>query len=71
MAYEKPAEATEEGAASVAVEAPELKGSWKKGEALHHEESVGEAFGESAASCCRPQHLRYQHYRATTIAHNC
>lgn len=36
-----------EGTARISVEAPELKGSWRKVEALYHEESPGEAIGES------------------------
>lgn len=38
--YRKPGEATCEGVARVAVEAPGLKGSWRAVEALHHGESL-------------------------------
>jgi hypothetical protein len=39
--------AISEGAASIAIEGPEVKGSCKGGEAWHHEESLGEAIGEA------------------------
>ena len=36
-----------EGAASVAVDNPGLKGSYKEFEICHHEESLGEVIGEA------------------------
>lgn len=44
--------------ARVAVKAPILKGSWRKFEALHHEESPGEATGKVPFSYSR----RHQHF---------
>ena len=44
---ERPGEATGEGAASVTVEGPGLKGSCSEVKAWHHEKSLGEATGES------------------------
>ena len=46
---ERPGEATGEGAASVTVEEPGLKGSCSEVKAWHHEKSLGEATGESTA----------------------
>lgn len=46
---EKPEEATGEGAAAAPVGGPRLKRSCREVEAWHHEESPGDAIGESAA----------------------
>lgn len=47
-ACERTEEAIGEGTARISVKAPELKGSWRKVEALYHQDSLGEATSESA-----------------------
>jgi hypothetical protein len=44
---EKPRKAIGEGAASVAIDGPGLKGSCKVAEAWYHEENLGEVIGKA------------------------
>lgn len=65
---ESPGEAVGEGAARVAVEVPELKGSCREVEALHHQDSPGKAIGEGAAQLQQktPAFWKCQYHGMTT-----
>ena len=55
-----------EGAASVAVDGPRLKGLYKRFEAWHHEERLWKAIGEAYLEWNTPVYWRYQYHGMIT-----
>ena len=64
--YDRPGKAIGEGAASVAVDSPGLKGSCKGVEAWHHKESLKEAIVEAKLQWKAAAFWRCQYHEMTT-----